>query len=117
MAPGVGQDQQVIAMAQGEHVGLVEEVETEADLEGMVGEVVRVKAVNKQMLKNESLLLNHRDESVNNRGDSGKDGESDSLTIEELDDASDDEEDKLSNNNCEPPQRLNCEEVSVLYVS
>ena len=76
MAPGVGQDQQVIAMAQGEHVGLVEEVETEADLEGMVGEVVRVKAVNKQMLKNDSLLLNHRDESVNNRGDSGKEGES-----------------------------------------
>ena len=95
MAPGVGQEQQVIAMAQEEHVGLVEEVEREADLEGMAGDVVRVKAVNRQMMVDAQHALDHLDKTVNAKEDSGKQ-ESDSLTIEELDDGSseDKEEDK-----------------------
>ena len=88
MAPGVGQEQQVIAMAQEEHVGLVEEVEREAGLEGMAGDVVRVKAVNRQM-----MAVNHLDKTVNAKEDSGKE-ESDSLTIEELEDASSEEEEE-----------------------
>ena len=93
MAPGVGQEQQVIAMAQEEHVGLVEEVEREADLEGMAGDVVRVKAVNRQMMVDAQHALDHLDKTVNAKEDSGKQ-ESDSLTIEELDDGSSEEEDK-----------------------
>ena len=116
MAPGVGQEQQVIAMAQEEHVGLVEEeVEREADLEGMVGDVVRVKAVNRQMMVDAQHTLNHHDKTVNNaKGDSRKQ-ESDSLTIEELDDASSDEdEDKGSKSISEKNNYLQPETVAAI---
>ena len=94
MAPGVGQEQQVITMAQEEHVGLVEEVEREADLEGMAGDVVRVKAVNRQMLVDTQHRLNHLEKTVNTKGGSQKQ-ESDSLTIEEFEpSSSSDNEDK-----------------------
>ena len=83
----------MIAMAQEEHVGLVEEVEREAGLEGMAGDVVRVKAVNRQMMVDAQHAVNHLEKTVNAIEESRKE-ESDSLTIEELDNASSEEEEE-----------------------